>query len=95
MSHPFDLTSEEMQERAGQLAAMSRHGMMRNSAVVGDETLADYLKTATIEGTSMEGQFAGFKVTFGFDEQGRDFIVIKDVGDEDGMHLLIVDEESY
>lgn len=85
----FDITPEEMQERAIHLAAMECNHFMRNSGVLNDAQLDDLLTSSCITGASDEGQFIGFQVIFGFDVRGRDFVAIKDLA-EDGAHAVFV-----
>jgi hypothetical protein len=91
MSDSFDITPEEMQERAAHLAAMDCNNFMRNSGILDDTQLADFLASSRINGTSNESQFVGFQVVFGFDAAGRDFVAIKDISGQ-GAHLVFVAE---
>lgn len=92
MSHPFNLTPEEMQERASHLAAMECNHFMRHSAVLDDAQLADFLASSRILGTSHESQFIGFQAVFGFEAVGRDFVAIKDLAGQ-GAHLVFVADQ--
>lgn len=89
MSHPLDLTLEEMQARADHLAAMERNLFMRNSTVLDDAQLADFLASSRILGASHENQFIGFQIVFGSDADAHDFVAIKDLA-EQGAHLVLL-----
>jgi hypothetical protein len=89
MSAAFDFTPEEMDERARHLAAMERNSLMRNSGVMDDTQLNEFLESSQVTGTSDAAQFIGFDVAFGFDDLGRDFVVIKDRAAA-GTHIVLV-----
>ncbi|WP_211454445.1 hypothetical protein [Collimonas antrihumi] len=86
------MTPEWMQQRAHDLAVMNAHGLMRNSAMLDDATLAEWLDGAHIQGSA--DYFDGFAVLFGFDRHGQDFVVIKS-DDEGGLHFALIAERSH
>jgi hypothetical protein len=92
MSVPFDLTLEEMQERANHLAAMERNHFMRNSGILDDAQLSEFLASSRIMGMSNESQFISFQVIFGFDAAGCDFVAIKSLA-EQGTHVVVVADQ--
>lgn len=87
MSDTYDFTPEEMQERAEHLRAMKNNQFMRNSGVLDEKQLDDFLTDAHVTGNSHESQFIGFMVFFGFDRLGRDFVAIKDLAAQ-GAHVV-------
>lgn len=62
------------EDRGLDFATMQNHPLMRNSAPLSDDQLAEILKGATVQGHS---DFGGFTVLFGHDEHGQDCIWIK------------------
>ncbi|RJG02522.1 hypothetical protein [Noviherbaspirillum sedimenti] len=92
MSAPFDPTPEEMQERGDHLAAMERNHFMRNSGMLDDAQLDEFLASSCITGASHESKFIGFQVVFGFDTTGRDFVAIKDLAGQ-GAHIVFVADQ--
>lgn len=88
----FDLTPEEMQERAADLAAMESNHFTRNSGALDDAKLNEFLASSSIAGISDESVFISFQVIFGFDESGRDFVAIKNLTGN-GQHLVFVADQ--
>ncbi|GAC1415061.1 MAG: hypothetical protein NVSMB6_17310 [Burkholderiaceae bacterium] len=85
------MTPELMQQRANDLATMSRHQLMRNASTLDDATLAKWLDGACVQGSA--DYFDGFTVLFGFDRHGQDFVVIKS-DDEGGLHFALIAENG-
>ena len=93
MSGPIDFTTDQMQDRADHLAAIERKCYMRNSGVLNDAQIHEFLASSNVVGTSDESQFIGFQVIFGFDATGRDFVAIKDIAAQ-GTHFVTVMDEG-
>lgn len=72
------------------LAAMEANALTRRSAMFNDHQLSDFLKLATIQG---ESDFVAFRVIFGHDEYGTDFLVIQNAMRE-SLHFATLAPED-
>jgi predicted DNA-binding ribbon-helix-helix protein len=77
-------------DRGQDLAALEANTLTRNSAMLDDRQLDDFMKTATIQG---ESDFVAFRVIFGHDEYGADFLVIKNAM-RDALHFATLAAED-
>lgn len=76
--------------RGQDLAKMEGNALTRNSAALDDRQLDEFLKVAIVQG---ESDFVAFRVIFGNDEHGRDFLAIRN-GMRDLLHFVTVFEEE-
>lgn len=75
-------------ERANDLAAMDGNVYTRNHGVVDDDGLRSYQDLAR-----GESDFGGFAILFGVDDEGRDFLAVRN-GLRGGVHFVTVLERN-
>lgn len=80
------LAATIFEERGEHLAAMERHPLMRDSAILDDTTLEEVMTGATMQGWS---DFGGFAIGFGHDEHGQECLWVRN-GLRNHPHFALV-----
>lgn len=74
------------EQRAQDLAVMQAHPLMKNSGMLDDAALAEWLGGTLIQGEA--DYFDGFSILFGVDRHGQSFVLVRsDTGS--GLHFAL------
>jgi predicted DNA-binding ribbon-helix-helix protein len=76
--------------RGESLDAMEANLLTRRSSMLNDEQLSAFLETATVHGQS---DFVAFTTMFGQDENGEDFLIVRN-SMRDGLHFATLAPEG-
>ena len=65
---------------------MDTNHLVSNNAATNDKQFQSFMSSATVQG---ESDFGGFKIIFGFDQRGNDFLAVHN-GMREGLHFITI-----